>query len=122
MSTSCPVAVPRCSAIAGLISSALSQVSLVTESGSSCSQPLLAKRPSQIVGSGRKVISGLSGDGGIRALSSTAALAATPGWRDASTDSAPVPGMKPSWSQRRQLVAKSPVPPVVSFGGPLVSQ
>ena len=36
---------------------ALSHVSLVRGLGSSCSQPLLANRPSQIVGSGRKVIS-----------------------------------------------------------------
>src|SRR4030095_3377824 len=41
-------------AVAGLIRAALSQVSLVRGLGSSCSQPLLANRPSQIVGSGRR--------------------------------------------------------------------
>ena len=39
------------------MSAALSQVSLVRGLGSSWSQPLLANRPSQIVGSGRKTIS-----------------------------------------------------------------
>ena len=39
------------------MSAALSQVSLVSGLGSSWSQPLLANRPSQIVGSGRKTIS-----------------------------------------------------------------
>ena len=42
---------------AGLTMAALSQVSLVRGLGSSWSQPLLANRPSQIVGSGQKVIS-----------------------------------------------------------------
>ena len=36
---------------------ALSQVSLVSGFGNSCSQPLLAKRPSKSVGSGRNKIS-----------------------------------------------------------------
>ena len=45
------------SASCGLIHAAVSQVSFVSGFGSSCSQPLLAKRPSQIVGSGRKMIS-----------------------------------------------------------------
>ena len=48
---------PSRSAGAGLTSAALSQVSLVSGLGSSWSQPLLAKRPSQIVGSGRKTSS-----------------------------------------------------------------
>ena len=38
----------------GLTIAALSQVSLVSGFGSSCSQPLLAKLPSHTVGSGRK--------------------------------------------------------------------
>ena len=42
---------------AGLTSAALSQVSLVNGLGSSWSQPLLANRPSQTVGSGRKTSS-----------------------------------------------------------------
>src|SRR6202007_2990110 len=41
----------------GLTSAALSQVSLVNGLGNSCSQPLLAKRPSYTVGSGRKMYS-----------------------------------------------------------------
>src|SRR6266545_6168160 len=45
------------SAVAGLISAGLSQVIVVIGLGNSWSQPLLAKRPSQIVGSGRKTIS-----------------------------------------------------------------
>ena len=40
-------------AVAGLAITALSQVSLVIGFGSSCSQPLLANRPSRIDGSGR---------------------------------------------------------------------
>ncbi len=39
------------SAVAGLMSTALSHVSLVIGFGSSCSQPLLAKRPSSTAGS-----------------------------------------------------------------------
>ncbi len=50
------------SASAGLISAALSHTSLVTGLGSSCNQPLLPKRPSQMVGSGRKVISSGRGE------------------------------------------------------------
>src|SRR5436189_5841453 len=47
-----------CSSARCLLTHAVgSQVSLVSGFGSSCSQPLLAKRPSQIVGSGRKMIS-----------------------------------------------------------------
>ena len=45
------------SAVAGLTSTALSQVSLVIGFGSSCSQPLLANRPSRTAGSLRKAIS-----------------------------------------------------------------
>ena len=44
-------------AVAGLTRAALSQVSRVSGRGSSCSQPLLAWRPSWIAGSGRKMIS-----------------------------------------------------------------
>ena len=49
-----PSTIPICLARAGLMSATLSQVNRVRGLGSSCSQPLLAKRPSQIVGSGRK--------------------------------------------------------------------
>ena len=50
------VAVDRGSSLGralGLIHAAVSQVSFVSGLGASCSQPLLAKRPSQTVGSGR---------------------------------------------------------------------
>src|SRR5437762_6197139 len=43
--------------VAGLTNAALSQQRVVTGLGSSCSQPLLANRPSKRVGSGRKLIS-----------------------------------------------------------------
>ncbi len=49
--TRSPVAKPDCSASPGRACSALSQVSLVNGRGSSCSQPLLAKRPSSTAGS-----------------------------------------------------------------------
>src|SRR3954470_21127334 len=45
------------SASFGLIHALGSHVILVSGLGSSCSQPLLAKRPSHTVGSGRKMIS-----------------------------------------------------------------
>ena len=48
---------PSASARAGLMKAALSQVIRVNGLGSSWSQPLLANRPSQIVGSGRKTSS-----------------------------------------------------------------
>src|SRR6476660_2165120 len=48
---------PFCCAVRALIHAAGSQVIFVNGFGSSCSQPLLAKRPSQTVGSGRKIIS-----------------------------------------------------------------
>src|ERR1700733_16160091 len=46
-----------CCEVLGLIQMALSQVILFWGLGSSCSQPLLANDPSQMVGSGRKMIS-----------------------------------------------------------------
>ena len=51
---------PELLAVSGETRAALSQVSLVSGLGSSWSQPLLANRPSQIVGSGRKTISSVS--------------------------------------------------------------
>ena len=44
-------------AVATPISAALSQVIFVVKSGSSCSQPLLANRPSKTFGQGKKVTS-----------------------------------------------------------------
>ena len=46
-----------CWAVLGLIHTALSQVILLAGLGSSCSQPLLENDPSQMVGSGRNMIS-----------------------------------------------------------------
>src|ERR1700719_3931316 len=46
-----------CVAVVGLIQTALSQVILFWGLGNSCSQPLLANDPSQMVGSGRNRIS-----------------------------------------------------------------
>ena len=48
---------PSFSAVARLMKATLSQVSLVIGLGSSWSQPLLANRPSKMVGSGRKMTS-----------------------------------------------------------------
>src|SRR5207253_4789001 len=56
--------IPSCRAVFGLMSAALSQVSLVSGFGNSCNQPLLAKRPSKIVGSARKITSRVLGAGG----------------------------------------------------------
>ena len=54
-STTSPLASPRRSAVAGAISTGLSQLTLVSGRGNSCSHPLLANRPSQTWGSGRNV-------------------------------------------------------------------
>ena len=87
--------------MAGLTSAALSHVSLVCGFGSSCSQPLLAKRPSNTVGSARNTIS--------RPL-------LPPGFDDGSTGrpvtvftAAPVSGTSPSCSALRQNVS-NPAP------------
>ncbi len=69
-----------CWEVLGLIQTALSQVILFCGLGSSCSQPLLANDPSQIVGSGRNMISmpcaGFGcGAGGIFAVTLTAGSA-----------------------------------------------
>src|SRR5208282_5335206 len=55
--TTSPFATPSLWAEAGLTSAALSQVSLVRGLGTSCNQPLLAKLPSPMEGSGRRTIS-----------------------------------------------------------------
>src|SRR5438552_19182007 len=86
----------RASAVRGLIIAALSQVSDVSGFGSSCSHPLFAKRPSQIVGSGRKMISRPVVAG------AAAGAAAIPGCRVTVLGAACVPGMKPlisAWDQ-----------------------
>src|ERR1700722_175517 len=75
-----------CCAVLGLIHTALSQVILVCGLGNSCSQPLLANDPSQIVGSGRNTISkpwaALAGDAGgafaVTVIAGSAVLGTTP--------------------------------------------
>src|SRR5581483_4778078 len=51
------VLTPSVCAVFGLTRTGFAHVILVIGRGSSCSQPLLAKRPSPMVGSGRKTIS-----------------------------------------------------------------
>src|SRR5581483_354643 len=52
-----PMLRPFCCDVFGLIQMALSHVILFVGFGSSCSQPLLEKEPSQMVGSGRNTTS-----------------------------------------------------------------
>src|SRR5687767_8686701 len=59
-----PLRTPRSSARRGLTHAVVSQVNFVNGFGSSCSQPLFARLPSQIVGSGRKMISSPPSEGG----------------------------------------------------------
>src|SRR5687768_10920456 len=59
-----PLRTPRSSARCGLTHAVVSQVNFVNGFGSSCSQPLFARLPSQIVGSGRKMISSPPSEGG----------------------------------------------------------
>src|SRR2546430_11727637 len=98
---------------------ALSHVSFVIGLGSSCSQPLLAKRPSRTAGSLRKLISNPctdeirlppspSGFGGpVKPDPTTAALAAAD--TDAVRGANAVFGMTPSWSHLRHLASNSGV-------------
>src|SRR5205814_2622255 len=81
----------------------LSQVTFDSGLGISCSQPLFAKRPSRIIGSGRNRISRPESAGALVALSELlelsglfelSALLALP--------SSPVPAMNPSWRALRQ--------------------
>src|SRR2546428_484358 len=91
----------RASAVRGLIIAALSQVSDVSGFGSSCSHPLFAKRPSQIVVSGRKMVSMPVAAGGA------AAAAAKPGCRGTVLGGACVLGMKPLISAGYQNPSKA---------------
>ncbi len=52
--TTSPLEIPNSRAVVGLTRAALSHVNLVNGLGSSCSQPLFAKLPSWMDGSGRK--------------------------------------------------------------------
>src|SRR5580700_2611173 len=75
-----PMLRPFCCEVLGLIQTALSQVILFWGLGSSCSHPLLANDPSQIMGSGRNMISMpvtdfACGAGGIFAVTFTAGSA-----------------------------------------------
>jgi len=99
-STTSSFPTPRRAAVAGDMAATLSQVTVVTGLGSSCSQPLFAKRPSWMVGSGRKVISRVS----ARIFETGAGIGA-----DVTAFSGnAVPAMTPSWSARRHAVSKSP--------------
>ena len=62
---------PRSFASCGLTQAVGSHVTFVSGFGSSCSQPLLAKRPSHTVGSGRKMISRPPVAGGVVVLPAT---------------------------------------------------
>src|SRR5450759_3928069 len=92
-------------AVAGLASTALSQVSRVIGLGSSCSQPLFAKRPSRIDGSLRKETSrpvDAVADCGLRIADSIADWIAD--WATVTVFGAnAVLGTTPSCSQRRQV-------------------
>jgi hypothetical protein len=99
-----PGAVLSCSlaAVAGLTITALSHVSLVIGLGSSCSHPLLAKRPSRTAGSFLKTIS-RPPPAGAGLWSCAAGLTVTVLAGNA------VPGITPSCSQRRQADSNSGV-------------
>src|SRR5689334_5663495 len=89
------------SAVAGLVMIALSQQILVIGFGSSCSQPLFAKRPSQTEGSGRNDTS--TPDAAWFAGGAFTADACSETVLGANA----VFGMTPSFSHRRQLRSKS---------------
>ena len=110
----------RSLASCGLIHADGSHVILVSGLGSSWSQPLLAKRPSQIVGSGRKMISsppcaaadggagaaaadGVAADGGAAGVGAAGAVNGVAGPPSAIA----VPPMNPSCRARRQNVSAS---------------
>src|SRR5580700_3821025 len=88
------------SAVAGLTSTALSHVSLVIGLGSSCSQPLFAKRPSRIDGSLRKETSRPEAAGA--GVAAGVAVRLKPGATETDLGANAVSGITPSWTQRRQ--------------------
>ena len=96
--------IPSRCAVAGLKRAALSHDSFVSGLGSSCSQPLFANRPSQIVGSGRKTISRPS-DAAVDAAS-TQAISLTCGATALGLSA--VPSITPASSAVRQACSKSP--------------
>src|SRR5436190_22835851 len=84
---------------------ALSHVSLVIGLGSSCSQPLLAKRPSRTAGSFLKLISNPCVVEIWLKPDPTAAK--MPGETEACRGEKAVFGMTPSWSHLRQFTSNS---------------
>src|SRR5437773_1945381 len=95
---------PSFFAVLGLTSATLSQVIFVKGFGSSCNQPLFAKRPSKIVGSGRKTSS--KEPSLTVGLVPASALAQSDLSETVFADSA-VFGTKPSWRHWRHQDSKS---------------
>src|SRR6185295_3613706 len=102
------------SAVAGLTMTALSHVSFVIGFGSSCSQPLLAKRPSRTDGSGRNAISrpgevrlkpDASGAGGVLVAFGAGDALVASGFSRTALGANAVFGITPSCSQRRQFAS-----------------
>ena len=103
--TMSPLFTPTLAAVAADMRSALSQVILVTTSGSSCSQPMLAKRPSCILPSQKKTSSRPSAS--VRAsIHCAIALPARFGAGVASRPDA-VPSQVPRSSEVRKCASKS---------------
>src|SRR6185295_16686343 len=102
------------SAVAGLTMTALSHVSLVIGLGSSCSQPLFAKRPSRIDGSLRNAISrpgevrlepDAAGAGGVLVAFAAGDARVASGFSRTSSGVYAVFGITPSCSHRRQFAS-----------------
>src|SRR5579871_1348409 len=107
--TSFPVSTPSLSAVACENMAALSQVSLVIGCGSSCSQALLANRPSKVLASGAKQSSipdrpASLASSGAAVCASACELMVSP-----CSEPAPVSGTIPSASQRSQTPSNDPV-------------
>src|SRR6516164_6491763 len=92
---------PRRCDVAGLQCAALSQVSYVNGLGSSCSQPLLAKRPSQTLGSGRKASSRPP------CTSDAGAPAENPSFNETCLGGSAVPAITPSLREVSHNTSKS---------------
>src|SRR5262249_28132187 len=93
---------PSFAAVPGLSRAALSQVSFVMGLGSSCNQPLLAKRPSHTVGSGWNSSSRPGAVSAGTAASASQAVCNCTSWGGKA-----VSAMKPLCSAVRQNDAKS---------------
>src|SRR6185436_643958 len=103
--TTSPLTRLRRAAVPGPISAPLSHVSLVSDFGSSCNHPLLAKRPSYTLGSGRNTTARPAGAGADAAPAKPVCSATVFGAKA-------VAATTPSCSQRRQLRSNE-----VSAGG-----